>query len=81
MTSDRTQKNNPRDSLVSTCDNSHEHLLSLSEVGNRLSLSKRAVYRLIAKGDLPKPLKIGGASRLCESDLEAFFQHLKATRQ
>ena len=62
-------------------ENSQESLLTLSEIGARLSLSKRAVYRLIARGDLPKPVKVGGASRLCLSDLEAFFAILKAKRK
>lgn len=62
-------------------NNSKEHLLSLAEVGERLCLSKRAIYRLIAKGSLPKPVKIGGATRLCESDLEHFIETLKAARR
>ena len=62
-------------------NNSKEHLLTLADVGERLSLSKRAVYRLIAKGDLPKPVKLGGATRLYESDLEEFFQTLKSERK
>lgn len=61
--------------------NPNERLLTLDEIGARLSLSKRAVYRLIAKGDLPKPFKLGGAVRLCESDLENFFQTLKSARK
>lgn len=58
-----------------------DSLLSLAEVGERLSLSKRAVYRLIAKGSLPNPVKVGGAVRLYESDLETFFETLKAKRK
>ena len=61
--------------------NTKERLLSLDEVANRLSLSKRAVYRLIAKGSLSKPVKVGGATRICESDLEQFFNTLKAARK
>jgi len=58
-----------------------EHLLTLAEVSERLSLSKRAIYRLIAKGSLSKPVKIGGATRLCESDLDRFLETLKAARK
>lgn len=58
-----------------------EQLLTLAEVALRLSLSKRAIYRLIAKGSLAKPVKIGGATRICESDLEQFLETLKAERK
>jgi len=61
-------------------NSSKEQLLTLDEVANRLCLSKRAIYRLIAKGVLPRPLKIGGATRLCESDLDHFLETLKSTR-
>ncbi len=65
---------------MTTENYSKEHLLSLDKVGKRLALSKRAVYRLIAKGSLPKPVKVGGATRLYESDLEEFLTNLKANR-
>jgi len=65
---------------MTTENYSKEHLLSLDEVGKRLALSKRAVYRLIAKGSLPKPVKVGGATRLYESDLEEFLTNLKTNR-
>ncbi len=58
-----------------------ETLLTLAEVGTRLSLSTRAVYRLIARGDLPQPIKVGGASRLLESDLATLIQKLKEKRR
>ena len=58
-----------------------DSLLTLTEVGVKLSLSKRAVYRLIAKGDLPKPVKAGGAVRLCQSDLDKFIETLKLKRK
>jgi len=64
-----------------TTDSSQEQLLTLDDVASRLSLSKRAIYRLIARGSLPKPVKIGGATRLCESDLEQFLETLKAARK
>lgn len=58
-----------------------DQLLTLAEVATRLSLSKRAIYRLIARGSLPRPVKIGGATRLCESDLTQFLETLKAERK
>lgn len=58
-----------------------ESLLTLAEAGDRLSLSTRAVYRLIARGELPQPIKVGGASRLLESDLTTLIQKLKEKRK
>ena len=58
-----------------------ESLLTLAEAANRLALSKRAIYRLIARGELPQPIKVGGASRLLESDLASLIQKLKEKRK
>lgn len=56
-------------------------MISLKDVAARLSLSTRAVYRLIASGTLPRPFKVGGAVRFLESDIEKFFENLQATRR
>ena len=55
-------------------------LVSLREAARRLDLSIRAVYRLIARGDLPRPVKVGGASKLYQSDLTCFLDGLKEQR-
>ncbi|WP_425609242.1 helix-turn-helix transcriptional regulator [Thalassobacterium sedimentorum] len=52
----------------------------MKSVANRISLSVREVYRLIAKGELPKPVKVGRASRLFESDIQTYLERLKANR-
>ncbi|MFA5257873.1 MAG: helix-turn-helix domain-containing protein [Opitutales bacterium] len=57
-----------------------EQLLTLRQVASCLSLSTRAVYRLIADGALPRPVKLGGASRFYESDVHAFLEKLRAQR-
>ena len=44
-------------------------LLTAKELGARLSLSKRQVFRLNACGKLPKPLRIGGSVRWTESTI------------
>lgn len=54
-----------------------ETLISLKTVASRLSLSTRAVYRLIAAGDFPRPVKVGGATRFYSSDLDAYLSRLK----
>lgn len=57
-----------------------ERLLPLKEVAIRLALSQRAIYRLIANGDLPRPVKLGRATRLYASDVNNYLLNLKATR-
>ena len=58
-----------------------DRLLSIRTVADQLDLSTRAVYRLVAKGDLAPPVKVGGATRFCQSDLDAYLNRLKANRQ
>ena len=58
-----------------------DRLISIREVSRRLGLSIRAVYRLIASGEFPRPVKVGGASRFYESDLITFMDSLKASRR
>ncbi len=42
-------------------------LLTAKELGVRLSLSKRQIFRLNSCGKLPKPIRIGGSVRWAES--------------
>jgi len=58
-----------------------ERLISLDTVAEYLSVTKRTVYRLIAKGDLPQPLKVGHSVRLSVSDVTEYFERLKLQRQ
>jgi excisionase family DNA binding protein len=58
----------------------HDQLLSLKVVAQRLNLSLRGVYRLIARGILPRPVKIGGSTKLFESDLRAYLDFLRDQR-
>ena len=55
-------------------------LISLRVVAQRLDLSLRGVYRLIARGLLPRPVKVGGASKLFESDIQDYLNSLRAQR-
>ena len=58
-----------------------ERLLTLGKVADTLGVNKRTVYRLIAKGDLPQPLKVGHSVRLSVSDVTEYFERLKLQRQ
>ena len=57
-----------------------EGLLGLSRVAQMLDISEREVYRLIAAGLLPKPLKIGRLSKLPLGDVLAYIERLKSAR-
>ena len=57
-----------------------EQLITIRECADRISISVRELYRLISKGELPQPVKLGRASRLFESDIDAYLDKLKAQR-
>ncbi|HEX9783848.1 MAG TPA: helix-turn-helix domain-containing protein [Opitutaceae bacterium] len=60
--------------------NAQDRLIQIREVAARLGLSVRAVYRLVASGDFPPPVKVGGATRFYLSDLEAYLAALRTAR-
>jgi predicted DNA-binding transcriptional regulator AlpA len=58
-----------------------DRLISLSEAGRMLGgISKKTVYRRIAEGILPKPVKEGKFARLFQSDVERLIEELKQQR-
>ncbi|WP_109313073.1 AlpA family transcriptional regulator [Ruegeria sp. AU67] len=57
-----------------------DRLLTDAEVASFLGVSKATVWRHAAKGSLPKPVKLGHASRWPESDVQAAVDQLKAQR-
>lgn len=57
-----------------------ERLLTLREVRELTSLSSATIYRMVAAGALPKPIKCGNASRWPASELAAFIEARKAAR-
>jgi prophage regulatory protein len=52
----------------------NEQLLTAKDVAKRLSLSKRQIFRLNSSRKLPAPIRIGGAVRWRESDIEQFIE-------
>ena len=48
-------------------------LLNAKIFGQRLSLSKRQIFRLNACGKIPAPVRIGGAVRWIESEISAWI--------
>lgn len=55
-------------------------LVGLDKVAEMLDISEREVYRLIAAGELPKPVKIGRLSKLPLSDVLDYIERLKSAR-
>lgn len=57
-----------------------DRMLTLDKVAELLSVTKRTVYRLIAKGELSKPHKVGHSVRFFVSDVSTYFERLKHQR-
>lgn len=57
-----------------------EHLLNMKAVAEILGVSSRSVWRLIARGELPQPLRIGHAVRMPASEVHAYIDRLKESR-
>ena len=58
-----------------------DRLMDLEEVAEKLgNISTRSVRRLIARGDLPKPVKVLSSPRLYHSDVIAYLEKLKQKR-
>lgn len=56
-------------------------LLSIRAVAGILGLSPRAIYRLVARGELSRPVKVGGATRFFTSDVSGYLDGLRASRR
>jgi predicted DNA-binding transcriptional regulator AlpA len=58
-----------------------DRLMDLEEVAEQLGhISTRSVRRLIARGDLPQPVKVLSSPRLYHSDVVAYLDGLKQKR-
>ena len=49
---------------MTTTPASNDQLVSLKSAAQRFNTSLRGLYRLMARGDLPRPVKVGGSSKL-----------------
>jgi predicted DNA-binding transcriptional regulator AlpA len=59
-----------------------DRLVDFEEVARILGgISERSVRRLIAKADLPQPVKVLSSPRLYLSDVAAYLERLKAKRE
>jgi excisionase family DNA binding protein len=53
-----------------------EYLLTIDDVAARLRVHRSYVYTLIGRGELPKPLKIGKASRIRATELDRAIRNM-----
>ena len=59
----------------------YERFLSINDVAERLNISTRSTWRLLARGELPKPVKIGNKiSRFSSLELDDYIENLKQQR-
>ena len=61
-------------------DTSPDKLVPIDTVLARLSRSRASLYRDIARGHFPAPVKTGGSSRWFESDIDAYLDALRCGR-
>ena len=55
-------------------------LLSLEQVANILGVCVRSVRRLVDRGELPRPVRVGRAVRMFKSEVDAYLQGLREQR-
>jgi predicted DNA-binding transcriptional regulator AlpA len=59
-----------------------DRLMDFHEVAHMLGdVSERSVRRLIARGDLPHPVKVLSSPRLYHSDVVTYLEKLKTHRE
>lgn len=57
-----------------------DRLMKVDEVAFMLGVSSRSVWRLIARKNLPDPVKVGRCVRLPLSDVRAYVDKIKSCR-
>lgn len=62
-------------------NNAAERHYRVKQIGELLNVSVREVWRLVARGELPPPVKIGRCSMWFESDMVKFQMQLRAQRE
>lgn len=55
-------------------------LVRLAEVTRMLEVSQRHIYRMIQRGNFPKPVKIGGAVRFVDDDILEYVESQRDKR-
>ncbi len=55
-------------------------LMRLAEVAETLGRSRSSIYRDVAEGRIPKPVKIGGSPKWFSSEILAMMEKMAETR-
>ena len=50
-------------------------VLTADDVSKQLKISKRTLWRLVSKGDIPKPIKFGGNVRWSKKNMENWIEN------
>jgi len=60
--------------------NNNDKLLDVTEVALKFNISKRSVWRAVARSELSPPVRIGRSARWFPSDIASFEQGLREQR-
>ena len=60
--------------------NAAEPMWGLQKVAELLGINIRTVWRRVADGELPKPVKVGSLARWFQSDIAHYQQRLREQR-
>ncbi len=58
----------------------HEHFLSAAEVRRLLGVGRTTLYRMVVRGEFPRPVKLGSRNAWPAGDYDAFDSRRKAER-
>ena len=58
-----------------------DKLLPIEDVLAAIGVKRTKLYELVARGEFPKPVKIGALSRWPESEVTDFVERQKAARK
>ncbi len=61
----------------SNSKNDSPTMLTVEEVAADLQISQKTIYRLVDRGEFPKPVKIGGKNRVLRDDYQSYIRLLK----
>lgn len=58
-----------------------DRMMTLAEVAEAMNVTQRHVYRLIAAGEFPQPIRVGRCVRVPLSEFRAYLERLKQERR
>ncbi len=58
-----------------------DNLVSVRDIAAVLGCSTPTVWRRVADGSIPQPVKIGGMTRWSKAEIDAFIEQAKSRRE